>query len=1548
MTEMNQDSPRDQAIPTIGSDGPQNPATELSVDANGSGVTTHVPENTEAPKEPERPTFPEGPLRAKARSAAETWDIAHSPDPADIFAKRINAAKSTLDQVFAELDSRPMPTYKPGEALDPLLELRENPRLLRSVFKEIQSLRKRLARLPRIIRPHMDDEPRIVTAANAYLAATDSYWDTQAVETFLDEAQRVDAFTLKELWTFPSAVKFLLLEEILTQASAVIADPASHDAAGAAVLKRRFNSLRDTIYANWMTTVETLAVFDAVLRQDPAATYAAMDFESREAYRTRVAELAASSDCSELQVAEAVIKLASESSATNRDPNPRVAMRKAHVGYYLIDKGFSALAARIHYRPPFIERIRIAVLRNAEDFYIGGIEVTSVVLIGLILLPLIPIYPGLFGMILAFVLLALPVAQGAVDLASNTVTALFKANALPKMDLAKGVPAAFTTLVAVPTLLLKESQVRELVEELEVRFLANQDPNIHFALLTDLPDSVTRPQANDSDPLVVLAVSMIEDLNARYAGRGAGSFFLLHRHRIFNAGQGVWMGWERKRGKLLDLNKLLEGAYDSFPVKVGPLDKLLSVKYVITLDSDTQLPRGSAHNLIGAMAHPLNRAIIDPLLRIVTEGYGILQPRVGVSVSSASRSRLAAIYSGQTGFDIYTRAVSDTYQDLFGEGIFTGKGIYEVSTLHAVLDRRFPRNSLLSHDLIEGAYTRAGLATDIEVIDDYPSHYSAYNRRKHRWVRGDWQITQWLFSKVPDESGKYVRNPISAISRWKIFDNLRRSLVEPVTFFLLVCGWLGLSGGPRYWTLVTLFLLFVPSLVQLAFSVGRALAEPQQGALNEAWIGFTQSFFITFLNLVFLPHQMLLGLDAIIRSLVRRFITGQRLLEWETAAEAESNTGKVTPVDRYLAVTPIVALFVTVLIALFNVYALPFALPILFLWAAEKPVTVWLNAPPRERGLRFDAAQDRFMRMLALRTWRFFYQYGGESHNYLVPDNVEEDNLFEAARVSPTNFGLLLNARQAAITFGYLTIPEYTRLTLASLATYAKLDKLKGHIYNWYDTRTLEPIHPITVSSVDSGNLAASFYTLHAGTQKMLRESLFSSSLVSGLRDHLALLTDVKAAHAFPAAPKTEDVSEWVAWAFKAEKSGPHPLASDKASEAAWWLAETNLRIGAITTLVCDYMPWLSPEFAPLHAHSVMQNAVYNADEVLLGDASSISCDIDTRLARITSSTTDNVEIVLAEQLRDLLSRSIPRLNALLADIENIISDAYRCVAEMDFSYLIEPSRSMLSIGYMVEQDELHKACYDLLCSEARIGAFVAIAKGEAPQASWFKLGRTHTVAYGHPVLISWTGTMFEYLMPALWMRSYPDTLVTRTLDGVVAIQQEYARTHGNIPWGISECGYSQKDDSGHYHYQALGIPSIALKWDATAGPVISPYSTFLALGINASAAMKNLSRMAKMGWIGAFGFYEAADYSYDPNDPVGKMRKEPILVREWMAHHQGMSLLAILNLLHNNIVQEWFHANPDLKATELLLHEKPIRESKLLAEYKEATAGQIPRKNAA
>ena len=541
----------------------------------------------------------------------------------------------------------------------------------------------------------------------------------------------------------------------------------------------------------------------------------------------------------------------------------------------------------------------------------------------------------------------------------------------------------------------------------------------------------------------------------------------------------------------------------SLPPKAGPLEALEHVRYIITLDSDTQLPRGTAARMTGTIAHPLNQAIIDPKLRIVTQGYGILQPRVGVSVSSAARSRLASLYSGETGFDIYTRAVSDVYQDLFGEGIFAGKGIYEVSILHEVLDRRFPRNALLSHDLIEGSYARAGLVTDIEVIDDYPSHYSAHTRRKHRWVRGDWQIAQWLFSRVPDESGKYVPNPINTISRWKILDNLRRSLVEPVTFLLFLLGWFALPGGPLYWTVATLVLLLLPVFVELAFNLGRALLKLSFVAVREGFTAFAASFGFAILNLTFLPHHMFLSLDAIIRSLSRRLVSGRHLLEWETAAQVEFGESK-TSLDVYLQLSPVAAVVIALALAFTTIRSLFAAGPILLLWAIAPLVAIWLDSPPRVEEGPLTTADRAFLSQQALHVWRYFCEFGGEDNHWLIPDNVEERDSLQVRKLSPTNLGMLFNARQAAYEFGFLTLPEFARATLGTLSTYDRLEKQHGHIYNWYDIETLRPIPPLTISAVDSGNLTASLYTLHTGALDLLKRPLLEYEIFTGMEQMLA------------------------------------------------------------------------------------------------------------------------------------------------------------------------------------------------------------------------------------------------------------------------------------------------------------------------------------------------------------------------------------------------------------------------------------------------------------
>jgi cyclic beta-1,2-glucan synthetase len=1472
-------------------------------------------------------------LAASARKAA-SWEVAFRPANAGSFLERVATRRHELLKLEAELAALPPVTADAEPRTKALHDLRTNPRLLRSGITAATIKRQDLLKLPRVILPSRQEEPRVASICAVYIRTVRGEFSEPTFTSFIRDLQDHDPLSVFELWSIPAFLRFCLLEEILAQAHTALraADPID-----ALQIPALMGSMREVANTAWQGIIEPLIVIDSALNQDPAGAYKASDFQTRERYRTRVSYIARHSDCTEVLVAENALDLAREAARLNY-PDPRLHRRVSHVGYYLIDKGFPQLAARVNFHPAVTDRIRATIRANPDDFYITGIELITIIFIAAAIFPLLPNFPVLGRIIIAFLLVLLPAMQCAVDLVNNIVTSIFDPRPLPKLDFSKGIPKECTTLVAVPTLLLNEKQVRELVTELEVRFLANRDPNLHFVLLSDLPDSVSKPHIDDSNLLVDLAIRLINDLNARYASAKSGSFLFLHRHRVFNVRQGVWMGWERKRGKLLDLNKLLIGEYDAFPIRAGRLDLLPTVRYILTLDSDTQLPRGSAAAMVGAIAHPLNQAIIDPKLRIVVEGYAILQPRIGVSVSSASRSRLAAIYSGQTGFDVYARAASDAYQDLYGEGIFTGKGIYEVAALHAVLNKRFPRNALLSHDLIEGAYARAGLVSDIELIDDYPTHYSAYTRRKHRWVRGDWQIVQWMFSSVPDESGRLVRSPISTVSRWKIFDNLRRSLVEPATFILFLAGWFYLPGGPVYWTVVALLLIFFPTLIQLVFSVGRARMSGREGTVIQALSGSGQAALVTLLNLCFLPHQTLLAIDAIVRSLIRRFITGERLLEWETAAEAESQSRKITPVDRYLAMMPLIACGLTVAIYAFAPQrtTILVAAPILVLWCLVPMITGWLNMPPREQNKRLSANDRTFLHTHALQIWRYFHEFGREQHNYLIPDNVQEQDHAEAARVSPTNIGLLLNARQAACELGFLTVPEYVSLTEKSLATISRLEKLRGHLYNWYDTKTCTPLeaNPF-VSTVDSGNFVASLYTLHAGTLALLEKPLLSRHLFQGVRLHWEKMSSQgKLSSAFarvspPSASAT--ISAWVAWLLNAG------AAFDSASEASriysgsqpadlWWYAETRNRVRALLAMVRENLPWLMPEYKPLR--DVPEYAIdAKAEAFSVEDAAEFAEILEGKLVHAAEAAKPGSAPPLAAKLSAALPGAARNLRLLAAGLRNIAQLSEEFAENTEFGFLVDPGRQVLSIGYDVRARKVHQACYDMLASEARVATFLAIARGEMPPQSWFKLARDYTFAFGTPVIISWTATMFEYLMPSLWMRSYPHTLVARNLAAAVYVQRAFARGVG-IPWGISESGNAHRNDRGDYGYHAYGIPQIALFWEATAGPVVSPYSTFLALGVDSLEAVSNLRYMASVGWVGTYGYYEAADYTTKSHNGE--------LVREWMAHHQGMSLLAIVNTLSDDIVQQWFHANPLVQSAELLLHEPPTTMADLKAMMKD------------
>ncbi len=1385
--------------------------------------------------------------------------------------------------------------------------LRDNLEIVRSQIHQLQEMPDGLSRTVHVRRPNREVAPRPLVIAEDMLASLHYRLDDAGFSTYLHSFQSVSVLRLAELWEIIPALKLVLLEHIAD----IALRRSGSNPAEASETAACITTLRAMQETPWKELLEPLIVFDQVLGSDPAGAYARMDAESRDMYRQEVVKLAEHSGNSEIEIAELAISLARQSLRIY-EPDPRMALRRSHVGYYLIAEGRDLLCRRADVRLPLRDRLQEALRRYPDAFYLSGIEILTLAMVLTILWWIN--FGSLWSAFLTAVALLIPCSQSAVEIMNHLTTSLLEPRRLPKLDFTERIPDDCVTMVVVPTLLLNPNQVRQLVKGLEVRYVANRSANLHFALLTDLADSAEQPR--EDDPLVELCGELIRELNRKYAGNGFGTFSMFHRHRVYNRREGVWMGWERKRGKLLDFNKLIVGEYDSFPYKAGDLSVLPNVRYLLTLDSDSELPRGAATRLIGTQAHPLGQAVIDDKRNIVVHGFGILQPRVGISVESAARSRLAAIYSGRTGFDIYTRAISDVYQDLYGEGTFVGKGLYEVRTVHRVLDQRFPRNSILSHDLIEGAYCRAGLVSDVEVIDHYPSHYSAYIRRKHRWVRGDWQTIEWLFSRVRDERERRVPNPISLISRWKILDNLRRSIVEPATLALFLIAWAILPGRPLYWTLVPLAILFAPTALQFAAGLLRAALGGGFASARDACASAATGLASVLLSVTFLLHDALVSMDAIWRSLYRRSISGQRLLEWETAAETEANKNKRTPLDLYLLSTPAIVLAIAMWLSFALHRSVWVALPLLVLWGSSKLISLWLDRPPR-LGQRPASRKDLlFLRAAALRTWRYFAELSTEEHNWLVPDNVQADPPQVAARVSPTNLGFLLNARQVACELGYLTVPEFVEQTQRTLDTMDRLPCYKGHLLNWYDTRTLAPLEPRFVSTVDSGNLEASLITLKNGCSALLEKPLLSAALFDGYEDHLRALANLKTLSKGKVARRCRS---WRSLPFAkrlfAITSDPFANggASRASGEALWFAAQLRARRDSLHEIVSEYMPWLLPEFDSIRGMLPAEDGLSVSLAQLPGFIDKLQSSLREASAQCAGMNREK-----CDQLALLLTVAHARCLCLVRELTSIANHAGRWFAAMDFSFLLNRRRKLLSIGYEVHSGMQHSSCYDLLASEARVATFIAIAKGDVPQDVWYKLGRAQVNTRGSGTLVSWSGTMFEYLMPAIWMKSHPDTLLQRSMQGAVSAQREYAAEKG-IPWGISESAYSETDEAGTYRYRAFGVPALALQCPEEPRFVVAPYATAMALTVDPQAALRNLRRVFKP--LGRYGFYEALDFT----ENNASRRQRPRIVNAWMAHHQGMTLLSIANFLCGDVVQQWFHEDVYVRATELLLQERAV-----------------------
>jgi len=1265
-------------------------------------------------------------------------------------------------------------------------------------------------------------------------------------------------------------------------------------AADQVAIGNTIGSLRFLAATDWRDFVEDMSVVERTLREDP--TYASMDFATRDRYRHVVEEIARDSSETEDHIARTAIRLAAKGSG-----------RTAHVGHLLIERGRRRVERAVHARRSIAATAR-AVVANLRYPIYGGAVVTLTTLVSLALEYAADVSPAAPALrVCWFGLLALCASAPAIAIVHWAATLVVAPRTLPRLDFSSGIPPSHRALVAVPALLTDAGEIDELAEALEVRFLANRDPNLGFALVSDFRDAATEHTTNDA-VLLDRAVLAIEHLNAKYTSHGG--FFLLHRARQWNPRERLWMGWERKRGKLEQLNDALRGELGLFARVVGPVDQLADCKYVIALDADTDLPRDSARLLAATLAHPLNRPCFDEACGRVGEGYGILQPRVTASLASISRSRFARLFGGQAGIDPYTRAVSDVYQDVFGEGSFVGKGIYDVDAMRRSVGGRLPDNRVLSHDLLEGAYARSGLVSDVLLVEDFPTTHAIDLGRRHRWIRGDWQIMGWLRRRVPGRDRR-IANPISRLSQWKVIDNLRRSVMPIATVTLLGLGWA--IGAAWFATLAVLVLCFGPTaLTAFAAILRDPPDQPRsshvQAVLGDLWRQLVRDTFA----LACLPYDAWQSVDAIGRAMIRVMVTRRRLLEWRTARD--SARAARAGLLRSFVVMWVGPLGVVVAVAMLDGEALIAAVPILALWAIAPVWSWWMSRPARPRGRVLGEADRGFLGTIARQTWRFFETYVGAEDNFLPPDNVQEQPPRGAAhRTSPTNIGLSLLAGLAARDFGYITSGDLIARTTRTLATLATMQRHRGHFFNWYDTKTLEPLWPRYISTVDSGNLAGHLLTLAAGLDELAHG--VTRPAAAGFEDTLAMLAQVGAGR--------PEVSSEVDH-LRSELASPAPTTSSQYSQFQRLQAAATallLRVAELHDERSTEVAWWARAFEAQCARHLAELVLVAPWVELPHDtATTTQLSLDAPLTLVETASLGKAIPSADHATRVAIERAAAFATRRLAEIAEL---AVRCreLANLDYELVYDRARHLLSIGFSVSEHRLDASFYDLLASEARLASFIAIAENKLPEEHWFSLGRQLTSSHGWPALLSWSGSMFEYLMPLLVMPTYDGTLLDETYRAVVERQIAYGKER-NVPWGVSESGYAKLDGQLDYQYRAFGVPGLGFKRGLADDLVIAPYASALGLMVAPSDACANLRRLARDGQLGPFGFYEAVDYTAGRIPPD----EDREIVRSYMAHHQGMSLLAIVYAVLGRPMQRRFAAAPSFRATELLLQERVPR----------------------
>ena len=1278
-------------------------------------------------------------------------------------------------------------------------------------------------------------------------------------------------------------------------------------------------SMRAIAALDWNAFFEATSAVEGVLRSDPMGVYAAMNNRTRDQYRHVIEGVAKRSRFSERDVATTAIALASAIHLA--DP----ADRRSHVGYWLVDHGRRELERKVGHRRSVQKYLLGLILGFPHLFYIGSL--TAVTVGALVLafdagrsLLQTPLLLGLLALAL------LPASEMAFSVVNGLVVALVPPRLLPRMEFIKGIPKDCRTLVVVPTLIDSPSSIDALIEGLEIRSLANLDDNLGFALVTDFVDCETEHCEAD-DALVERTIAGVAALNAKYGGSDEHRYILFHRPRLYNASEHCWMGRERKRGKLEDLNLLLRNKGETtFSVVTAPRDVLDTFKYVITLDTDTELPRDTARRLVEAIAHPLNSPHLDADRR-VTHGHAIIQPRVGNYPPSALRSRYARLVSGPLGIDPYTTAVSDVYQDLFDEGSFVGKGIYDIEAFSAALEGRVPDNRLLSHDLFEGIFARSALASDIEVLDGQPVSYEVAAGRAHRWVRGDWQLLPWLLSS---------KTNLRLLDAHKIIDNLRRSLLAPALVTLCFAGWLSHPTVALWVTSTLAAMAILPVVFRLVFGAARASASRSTlvGTLGGDLADNARQSLV---NTVFLLDQALVVLDAIARTLYRLLISKQSLLEWKTTSQAEKQIEQGNSRPRRIWFGAAFAALSLVVIGIRSPLALPFAAPVALLWVAAPWLAAWLSQRPHTRDPNRELTTDDrlLMRTIAAKTWRFFETFVTEQDHFLPPDNYQEDPRGVLAhRTSPTNIGLYLLSIVAARDLRLITLGELVVRSDNTLTTIDKLEKREGHVLNWYDTKTLQPLEPQYVSTVDSGNLAAYLWTLREASNDLLDCSILDVDALLGVRDCLRIARD----EGHPTRELEQSltaVMQGMGGNLAADVAALSKLRAAMPSEREHWTKRAAASLDALIFEVRTLAPYVDLESTHVRVDQDEVERAWGQVEIAIArprtitelsesaELESSARELDAAIARASLTVASRTAAdAFSTELKERITRGKQACAKLRAQLDRLGERSAALADKMNFRFLYNEDRELFSIGYNASSARLDPSHYDLLASEARLASLVAIAKGDVPEQHWFRMGRPRALVSSERALLSWSGSMFEYLMPLLVTQRHEGTLLDETYASVVHRQRAYAAEH-DVPWGISESAYNVMDLGLTYQYHAFGVPGLGLKTGLADDLVIAPYASALAALVEPKLAIDNLRVLAREGGEGEFGYYDAIDYTSSHLPP----NKRSVVVKTFMAHHQGMTLVALSNVLGGMNMQKRFHREPRIRASELMLQERlPVR----------------------